>query len=279
VKYGEGLVVNKRRRKSDATLFPGHQLQEPVYNIKAGSTLVGQAFETATESLLGGDRRTTDGTADICPDAIDQGRKLWIEAKATQRQHAFKVVITQMECYDNAQYDAAVWSDYWRVLYCLWAYDEKRITKPRDWSTNCAPDVRRPTKEELIRLVLGATTHVHVLDISVLMRIRERCEHGAAPATCSVKDYASWAGYHNGESYYVLNVGHKFLARLRGNVPFVLTELGLDPAKYRWRLHSCKPFKVTINSMDFSIPSVPAFELLRPEEWIDHADAKEIAPF
>lgn len=277
-----GLIVNRRKRKDDSTLFPGHALQDYIKGLKAGSTMVGMTFEAATERLMGSDRRSTNGTADVCPDVIDEKRELWIESKATQRRSAFKVPIDQLEMYDQAQFDAAMWGKHYQVLYCMWTYTETRITKPRDWSPNGTPDVRIPTKEELIRLVLGSATHIDVIDFSVLRRVRECCESfGTAPEpeSCRVRDYASWAGYQDGAPYHVLNVGHRFLERLRSETRSVLEDLGLDPKEYRWKQHRALMSRVVINDMRFPMPDLGAFELVRPEGWVDHEGAEDAAPF
>lgn len=277
----EGLIVNGRRHKDDSTLFPGHKLQEYVTGVKSGSTLVGKIFECATEKLVGTERATTSGSADVCPDGVDEKRKLWIESKSTQRQHAFKVPIDQLEAYATAQYEAAMWETHYQVIYCLWAYHETRVTKARDWSLNGKPDVRVPTKQEFIQLVLGAARTVDVIDISILRRIREcaELELNDAVGTCNVKDYASWAGYGDGQPYYVLNIGHLFLARLREDPAALLVKLGLDADQYRWKRHNSGPRRIVINSVAFPVPKLDVFELVRIEGFTEYPEAKKDAPF
>ena len=218
---------------------------------------------------------------DVCPDGVDEERKLWIESKGTQRQHAFKVPIDQLEAYATAQYEAAMWEDHYQVLYCMWAYHETRVTKARDWSVNGKSDVRVPTKREFIQLILGATRNVDVIDISVLRRVREcvELESNDAAETCTVKDYASWAGYQDGQSYHVLNVGHRFLERLREDPETILFKLGLNSEQYRWKRHNAGPRSITINSVKFPVPKLDVFELVHVEGFVQYPEANEDAPF
>lgn len=72
--------INMKKRHQEPWLIPGCFLSERIRNLQHGATIVGSTFESITASMLKASRKTTDSSADLCPDAEVNGTL--IESKA-----------------------------------------------------------------------------------------------------------------------------------------------------------------------------------------------------
>jgi len=263
-----GLVVNNKRPKDERTLYPGHQLQQKVWSVNKGAEISGSVCEKLTVKILGGHRSTINSTADVCPDTVNEEKRIYVESKACQTAHAFKVPVAQLQHYRRVRFDSYRFNDPYGVLYALWAYSATRIT---GLSAKHAknPEPKNPrTLREVIEKVIESVERVFVLDLSLMYRLFRRADKERVKY-CSIKDYASWKGYHE-PTYHVLNVGHKFLKGLYENTEGVLTEFGLRPEEWRWKATEREFETIVIDGVEFESPPFKCFELVRPEGWYEY---------
>ena len=150
------MIVNWRKRKrSQPLLFPGWELEQHIRTYKAVSVLTGEIFETLTEAVALGTRRTTNSEADICPDLLHEETGVAIEAKASSARSQHKIDHFQVERYMEMSRNG------FTVYYFLWTYEAHHLH--RDYGTAGA----------IIKAVTGSIRSLLVLDISVVHCICE----------------------------------------------------------------------------------------------------------
>jgi len=267
-----GLVVNNKKPKDERTLFPGHQLQKKVWSVNQGAEISGMVCEKLTVKVLGGHRSTVNSTVDVCPDAVNEEKRFYVESKACQTAHAFKVPVAQLQHYRRVRFDSYRFNDPFKVLYTLWAYSATRITGvSAKHAKNPGPRNLR-TLQEVIEKVIESIERVFVLDLTIMHCLLKRADRGKIKY-CSVKDYASWKGYQE-ENYHVLNVGHAFLKRLAFYPETVLLEFNLKPKEWRWKITEREFETIVIDGMEFESPPFKCFELVRLEDWYEYPKYK-----
>lgn len=206
------VLINRKYREPTYTLFPGYCLNQKVHSYRTTSVLVGLTFELLTEKITGGICRCVNGSTDLCPDVIDDRSATLIESKGSQTQHAFKVSIEQLKNYYKV-------TNKYNVLYYLWSYNAKSITKKEGRKFK--------TQRDIHLKVINTIDKLYILDIDVIYKLFKVNNIDY----CSVKNYPSWK-QSNGKDFHVLNIGHKFLQDFKENTNKYLTKLVLNPVSY-----------------------------------------------
>ena len=247
----------------------------PITSVRAASTISGHVFERLTECLLGGARRVTNGQSDVCPDTINDHHKLLVESKASQRQHALKVDIEQMNRYRQVMCDWRMEERGYQTVYALWTYTAKRISVPKKIKYL---GQKRHTKVfktygDVVSAIINSVTTVEVFDLRIMLRLRELAESWACPKTVSIKNYSSWKN-STGDPFWVLNVGHVFLRRFMADTERMLRAMRLDPEEFIWKESTRSGDEIVVDGKIFKAPDVHVFECLSTMSW-DYRDRWE----
>lgn len=237
------MIINRKRQVTINWLLPGWKLDEPLG--KSAGALSGELFEALTATILQGERGTLDSTKEICPDLIDEGNKVAIESKGSNKRSGVKIHEDQLVRYERLA------SEGWQVLYCLWLYGAEGLAKQFKTIGEC---------------VVGIVDSIELLTIMDVRMIRALVDSDLK----GIQYYAEWS--------------HKW-ARIRGYAmplwvirPTVFRgllseELALDPTLFDRFIRERRPkrkTRVTYNGKEFATST---FDLLVYE----HTD--DIAPF
>lgn len=258
------MIVNRgySNESRSSPLFPEYFLGRKIRSPRACAAVVGSVFESATAQLLDGKRGSLNGHADICPDVLNDREGLLAESKATQTKHPFKISIDQIAGYAETRMDEARRGMHTRVMYCLWAYREKRLTRDE------------PTQGEIVRRVVDSCTGVHMLDLNLLVALRKLAENeGTAPEATAVRSYSSWKS-GTGRDWYCLHIGHQWLRRITDEPGRVIEELGLEADGYTWRRERRTVGPLKIHDREFEIRDVDVISFVRPNGFQEHPDAE-----
>lgn len=201
-------LVNSKKRQTEGLLFPGYGLEARVKKRNHASQLVGDVFEGLSKSVSGADRLTTDSGC-TCPDLEDREMEIFFECKASQKRNYFKVSAAQLLRYEHTQA-----TNHYVFKYHLWSYALTNITK------------QFPTIRAMIDALVANVANLDVLDMSILSAVLKLKPEGTL-----VRTYNSWKN-EKGEPFYVIQLTHSWLHRLRTDTHSVLAELGLNPVDY-----------------------------------------------
>lgn len=240
------MLVNRRRRRVEPLLFPGWQLQQRVRSNKVISTLTGEVFEALTSAAMQGERRTTNSTASLCPDLIDERARVMVESKAASGRTRFKIETYQVDQYLKAA------ADGWRVVYALWSYHARRLR------------ATYRTVGKIVEAITQSVTYCDLLDVRILKAICERAEAGALPGV-------GWRRYWNaaeaeelGGDWPFVNISRSFLERLRGDPDRVLfRELGLAASEFEYSAQGTLRAECTYDGVAFPTGNFVTWQIVR----------------
>jgi len=271
------IRVTRRYRKRDADgsyLFPGITLRNKVNKPQFAAQLTGEIFERLS-LVIGGNRwkrLTTDSDNDLCPDLLNSGTRTYIESKAAQRSHCFKLSSMQFDLYEELVKEHAYEGENYQVVYYLWTYTALNLVKE-------SKNVRH-----MIERVLASVKCLDIIHWTIIDRIcREE------PDTCYYREYQTWRN-EKGEEYKVIQIGHRFLEKLR-DAPFqaFVEDLCFDIAE--WDEYVVKSpnrvvegAEVRFEDVSFPVHSFPVYSYTRPKGFKEFPEllAKkpdDVAPF
>lgn len=241
------LVVNANRRQSEPLLFPGYQLDQRPRTIKEISCLTGALFESATRQFFqGSELLTTDGTTDVCPDAVNDDLKIFFESKAGAKD--VKVCPFQLGDYRRVAAETG-----YSVFYCFWWYQATGLRK------------RFGTTRKIIEAVLESVVYLDILDIDIVGRMIEVCPPGVAERMWTGRS----GGSERSQPYPVFWVSPTFMRRLRGDPINVLRhELGFDKGDltgFDYRGQGSLRSTATLDGVSFSSADFIGWSFTRPE--------------
>lgn len=229
---------------------------------------MGALFEGLTEVVLGSEGITTDGTTDVCPDAVNEEKFFIVESKATAH-HCFRIPVQQLLNYRTVLDEWMADGEEYKCLYALWKYKAKKLSTPVDGKV--------PTIRDIIVRVIESVERVYILDLTIMLRLYQLAESWACPDTVSVRNYSSWRGYGENEPYHCMNVGHRWLHKLIDDPMRMLAAMRLGnphcvtgkagEGHYITQEHSRAGDQIIMDGKVFETPPVHVFELLDPSPW------------
>lgn len=263
------LNISKRHKRNEQPLlFTGLSLSNRLHSQSAASQLVGDVFERLTASVAGAafKRLMTDSNDDLCPDLLNSRTNTFIESKATQRRHYFKVSSAQLEKYVQVSRDYAIVGSNYQVLYYLWTYKAEQLL------------LNYRTTGRVIDAICTTVMSLDIIHASILKRCLE-----VEPENCRYREYDSWKN-ERGDKFKVLQVGHPFLERLREAPDNVLPyTLSLNPADYCIRSPGRieKGHVIRYDGVDFGVNDFQVYSFTRPKGYLEFPElrVKDDIPF
>lgn len=245
-----------KRRDGTAYLFPGITLSNQVHKTQFVAQIVGDTFEKLTHAVVGASwkRLVTETDMDLSPDLLNSNTKTYIESKATQRRHYFKVAWEQLCEYERLVRTYAALQENYQVLYYLWTYNATDLAK------------EGKTVGGVIQRVLDSVECLDIVHWSVLKRVYE-----IRPEFCAYREYKSWRN-NRGGNFRVLQVGHPFLATLRYFPEAVLTDvLKLKAENYVVRSPNrfVRGLEIDCEGVKFRVKNFPVFSFTRPKGFVE----------
>lgn len=201
--------------QSQTFLYPGLTLDNKVHKPQFAAPLVGEIFETLSHRIAGKGWQRMGGvngehSGQENPDLWSFTENAYIESKATQGRHYFKVASEQLEGYAKmAEHEQC------NIVYYLWSYKARHLVK------------EGKTIRGIIERVVKSITHLDIVHWSILYAaMRHKAKF------CQYREYKSWRN-NTGGHFKILQVGHPWLEQLRANPLGTLgSQLRLDPGEY-----------------------------------------------